>query len=96
MDTEAIFGDKEKAKKEILPQESDLAEEFFTYFTNQVEEFAGIHIHNANKGKFRELYSSYVRENNIKDMPKLTKEHHCTHSTLNTVVPAHARYVLAS
>lgn len=74
LDTEAIFGDKEKAKKEILPQESDLAEEFFTYFTNQVEEFAGIHIHNANKGKFRELYSSYVRENNIKDMPKLTKD----------------------
>ena len=74
LDTEAIFGDKEKAKKEILPQESDLAEEFFTYFTNQVEEFASIHIHNANKGKFRELYSSYVRENNIKDMPKLTKD----------------------
>lgn len=30
------------------------------------------------------------------NVPKLAKEHHCTHSTLSTVVPAHARYVLAS
>lgn len=30
------------------------------------------------------------------DMPKLTKEYHCTHSTVNMVVSAHARYVLAS
>ena len=74
LDTEAIFGDKEKAKKEILPQESDLAEEVLTYFVNQVEELAGVHIHSANRNKFRELYSNYVKENNVKDMPKVTKE----------------------
>ena len=74
LDTEAIFGDKEKAKKEILPQESDLAEEVLTYFVNQVEELAGVHIHSANRNKFRELYSAYVKENNVKDMPKVTKE----------------------
>lgn len=74
LDTEAIFGDKEKAKKEILAQESDLAEEVFVFFSNQVEELGGIHIHAANKNKFRELYSAYVKENNVKDMPKLTKE----------------------
>lgn len=74
LDTEAIFGDKEKAKKEILAQESDLAEEFFVYFSNQVEELGGVHIHSANKNKFRELYSAYVKENNVKDMPKLTKD----------------------
>lgn len=74
LDTEAIFGDKEKAKKEILAQESDLAEEVFVYFSNQVEELGGVHIHSANKNKFRELYSAYVKENNVKDMPKLTKD----------------------
>lgn len=74
LDTEAIFGDKEKAKKEILPQESDLAEEVFTYFANQIEQFAGIHIHNVNRNKFRELYSVYMKENNIKDMPKVTEQ----------------------
>ena len=74
LDTEAIFGNKEKAKKEILAQESDLAEEVFMYFSNQVEELGGVHIHSVNKNKFRKLYAAYVKENNVKDMPKLTKD----------------------
>lgn len=74
LDTEAIFSDKEKTKKEILPLASDLTEEFFVYFTNQLEELCGIHIHQANKSRFRDLYDEYVRENNIKEMPKISKD----------------------
>ena len=36
-DTDSIFIDKTKSKKEILPQVSDLSEEFFVYFCNQIE-----------------------------------------------------------
>lgn len=74
LDTEAIFSDKEKAKKETIPQESDLSEEFFAFFVNQVEEFCGIHIQQVNKAKFRTFYNDYVKENNIVDMPKISKE----------------------
>ncbi|OHD13816.1 MAG: hypothetical protein A2086_07610 [Spirochaetes bacterium GWD1_27_9] len=73
LDTEAIFSDKEKSKKEILPQSSDLSEEFFTFFSNQVEEFSGVHINDYNKGRFRELYEEYAKENNIKEMPNINK-----------------------
>lgn len=73
LDTEAIFSDKEKSKKEILPQSSDLTEEFFTFFCNQVEELEGIHINEFNKAKFRELYNEYAKENNVTQMPTINK-----------------------
>ncbi|HOJ63465.1 MAG TPA: chemotaxis protein CheW [Spirochaetota bacterium] len=74
LDADAIFSDKEKAKKDILPQSSDLAEELFTFFCNQMEELNVIHITEFNKKKFRELFTEYVKENNITEMPNLTKE----------------------
>jgi len=74
LDADAIFSDKEKAKKDILPQSSDLAEELFTFFCNQMEELNVIHITEFNKKKFRELFTEYVKENNITEMPHLTKE----------------------
>lgn len=73
LDTEAIFSDKEKSKKEILPQSSDLTEEFFTFFCNQIEELCGIHINEFNKPKFRELYNEYAKENNVTEMPTINK-----------------------
>lgn len=74
LDTESIFSDKEKSKREILPQSSDLSEEFFTFFSNQVEEFAGVHINEYNKDIFRELYDEYAKENNVKELPKIDRE----------------------
>jgi len=73
LDTEAIFSDKEKSKKEILPQSSDLSEEFFTFFCNQIEEFGAVHVNEFNKVKFRDLYNEYAKENNISEMPNINK-----------------------
>jgi len=73
LDTEAIFSDKEKAKKDILPQSSDLTEEFFMFFCNQIEESSAIHINEFNKAKFRALYDEYAKENNIKEMPTIDR-----------------------
>jgi chemotaxis signal transduction protein/chemotaxis methyl-accepting protein methylase len=73
LDVEAIFSDKEKSKRDILPQSTDLAEEFFTFFCNQMEEFSGIHVNEHNKVKFRELFNNYAKENNIKEMPNINK-----------------------
>lgn len=74
LNTKAIFSDKEKTRREILPQTSDLTEEFFTFFTNQIEEFCNIHINEVNQEKFRLLYDKYMKDNNISDMPKLDKD----------------------
>lgn len=74
LDTDAIFSDKEKTKRETLPQSSDLAEELFAFFCNQLEELNGVHINEINKKKFRELFDEYKKEKNIIDMPNLSKE----------------------
>jgi purine-binding chemotaxis protein CheW len=73
LDVESIFSDKEKSKRDILPQSTDLSEEFFTFFCNQMEEFSGIHLNQFNKIKFRELFNNYAQENNIKEMPAINK-----------------------
>ena len=74
LDTDSIFSDKEKVKKETIPQESDLSEEFFIYFMNQIAELCGIHINPSNKAKFRDFYNEYAKENGITEMPKVSKE----------------------
>jgi len=74
LDTEAIFSDKEKSKRDILPQSSELTEELFSFFCNQLEELNVIHITEFNKKKFRELFEEYKKENNIIEMPNLSKE----------------------
>jgi chemotaxis signal transduction protein/chemotaxis methyl-accepting protein methylase len=73
LDVESIFSDKGKSKKDILPQASDLTEEFFRFFCNQIEEFLGVHIHDINKVKFRQLYDEYAKENNIRETPNINK-----------------------
>lgn len=74
LDAEAIFSDKEKAKKDILPQSSELTEELFVFFCNQMEELNSIHITEFNRKKFRELFDEYRKENNLIQMPNLSKE----------------------
>ncbi len=74
LDTDAVFSDKEKVKKETVPQDTDLSEEFFAFFIGQIEEFGGVHINQNNKPKFRAMYENYVRENKIVDMPKITRD----------------------
>lgn len=74
LDTDMIFSDKEKAKKETIPQDTDLSEEFFVYFINQIEELCGVHVNTVNKSRIRDFYNEYVKENNIKEMPKVSKE----------------------
>ena len=87
LDTDSVFSDKEKAKKETIPQDTDLTEEFFVYFVNQVEELCGVHINSANKWKFRDYYNEYVTDNNIKEMPKVSKE--IAETMVNKVLSIH-------
>ena len=74
-DTDAIFSAKEKARQEVLPQQkSDLSEDFFVYFCNQIEQLTGCIINSYNKKSFRLFYNEFVNANNIKEMPSVTKE----------------------
>lgn len=73
-DTDAIFSDKGKSKKDVLPQVSELSEEYFVHFCNQIEEFANIHINDFNKSAFRSFYAKYASENNVTDMPNIEKQ----------------------
>ena len=71
LDIEYIFSDKEKAKRSTLPQDTDLNEEFFTFFCNQTEELANVHINEFNRAAFTKIYLDYARETNLTQMPKL-------------------------
>jgi purine-binding chemotaxis protein CheW len=71
LDIEYIFSDKEKPKMSTLPQDTDLNEEFFTFFCNQTEELAGVHINDYNKAAFTKIYIDYAKETNLTQMPKL-------------------------
>ena len=71
LDIEYIFSDKEKAKHSTLPQDTDLNEEFFTFFCNQTEELANVHINEFNREAFTKIYVDYAKETNLTQMPKL-------------------------
>jgi|GEM_PF-827013 len=73
-DTDEIFSAKEKIKRDVLPAVSELSEEFFLHFCNQIEELADIHINEFNKQKFLSLYGEYARSNKVTDLPVLNKE----------------------
>ena len=87
--TDAIFSAKEKSKKDVLPNVSDLSEEFFIYFYNQIEEFSSIHINQFSKVSFTRLYNQYAIENNITDLPVITKE--ISDNILNKFYSKHTR-----
>ena len=63
LDIEYIFSDKEKAKRSTLPQDTDLNEEFFTFFCNQTEELANVHINEFNRAAFTKIYLDYAYVN---------------------------------
>lgn len=73
-DTNAIFSSKGKMKKEVFTMESEISEDFFIHFCNQVEEHSSIDINEFNKSYFKELYNQYIKENNITTMPTIDKE----------------------
>jgi purine-binding chemotaxis protein CheW len=73
-DTNEIFSAKEKGKKEVFQQSSDLTEDLFTYFCNQIEQLSDVHINEYNKLVFRKLFTDYANENKITEMTSITKE----------------------
>jgi chemotaxis signal transduction protein/chemotaxis methyl-accepting protein methylase len=74
LDTDAVFSDKGKSRKDVLPQDSDLSEDFFNHFIHQIEEFSTIHVHSYNKHRFRQLYEEYAAKNNVTGMPTINKQ----------------------
>lgn len=72
-DTDAIFSDKTASKKEVLQQSSGLSDDYFLHFCNQLEELNSIHINDFNKTAFKKLFTSFIEENKIKDLPTLDK-----------------------
>jgi len=73
-DSDSIFSDKGKSKKDVLPQVSELSEEYFVHFCNQIEEFSNIHINDFNKSAFRTFYTEYANENNVSELPNIEKQ----------------------
>ncbi len=73
-DTDSIFSSKEKSKKEVIQKVSDLTEDFFIHFCNQIEGLSNICINEFNRDYFRELYLQYASENKIIDPPNITKD----------------------
>jgi len=75
LDTEAIFSDKEKQKKETIQHDADeVSNDLIDHFCTQVEQHAGVFINKYNKAGFKNLYMKYADEINKSGMPEVDKE----------------------
>lgn len=74
LDTDAIFSDKEKAKKDVISNPLEVSEEIFLHFCNQIEEFSSIHINKYNRNEFRQNFSKYITGKDFKQLQNIDKE----------------------
>jgi len=75
LDSDAIFSDKEKQKKDTIQHQEDVVtDDFIDHFCTQVEQHAGVYINKYNKAGFRSLYSKYAGEVTKSGLPVVEKE----------------------